>query len=376
MLLWSIVAVLLLVTLAAMLFPLFRGRDTLETREAFDANIFKDQLKTIDRELDEGQIEEDDAESARIEISRKLLAAADKAEKTPILTSESRAMSRMTALTLGVLVPLSAIGFYLNVGSPNLPDRPLEARLKSAPAQTKVAEIIARGEEMLARKPNDGRGWQIMASVYLRREMYGKARNAYNNAIRLLGPNAERLTGLADSMVLANGGNVPGEALPILKRAMKADPNHPKPRFWMGLYLEQGSKLKEAETIYTALLQKAANDVPWRPMVEERLNGVRKMRGLPGLKVAGTKSQQPPEIKLGDALKKTGKPLKGPTSEDIRQAGKMSSGDRQAMITQYGCEALLTGLKDNGNDLARAGKAPGECAYVVLGKKPDKRKKQ
>ena len=90
MLLWSIIIVLLVVTLAGLLLPLHRGEDTLTNREAYDANVFKDQLKAIDRELDEGQLEKQDAESARVEISRKLLAAADKAEQHPSMQAQSR----------------------------------------------------------------------------------------------------------------------------------------------------------------------------------------------------------------------------------------------------------------------------------------------
>jgi cytochrome c-type biogenesis protein CcmH len=364
MLLWPFIVLLLAATLVALLFPLFRGRDTLETRDAFDANIFKDQLKTIDRELDEGQIEAEDAEAARLEISRKLLAAADKAEQQPSMKAAGRQMSRSTAITLALIVPLMAVGLYLKVGSPHLEDLPLETRARVAPVpKNKIAELIARAEQRLASKPDDGKGWEIMAPIYLRHEMFGKAESAYKNAIRLLGSNATRLSGLADSIILANDGIVSDEVLPTLKRAIKADANHPKPHFWMGLYYEQNSKFKQAEDLYTTLLEKSGAQVPWRATVVERLNEVRKKQGLPSTKIAGVKSTPVPEIKLGDALKadvgtstagkspsSAGKPMSGPTADQVKQAGQMSVTDRQEMINNM-VSRLSTRLYEEGGDI-------------------------
>ncbi len=355
MLLWLTIALLLVVTLAALLLPLFRGRDTIETRDVFDANVFKDQLKTIDREVEEGQMEREDAEAARLEISRNLLAAADKAEQNPALKAQDRHVSRLAAMALVLLVPLLAVGLYLKVGSPAIPDMPLEARAKQAPSlNAKLAELIARAEQRLAANPKDGRGWAIMAPVYMRHEMYGKAQNAYRNAIRLLGASADRLSGLADSMILANDGIVGDDALPVLKRAIKVDPDHPKPHFWMGLYYEQNNKFKQAEEFYTNLLKNSGSEVDWRPTVQQRLDEVRKKQGLPALVIAGAKMVQPPEIKLGDALKAQDKAAAnaapGPTAEQIREAGQMSAADRKQMIDNM-VARLSTRLYEQGGDL-------------------------
>ena len=352
------IVLLLLLTLAALVYPLFKGRDTLATREAFDANVYKDQLRAIDRELDEGQIDREDAEAARIEISRKLLAAAEKAEHSPAMKQQGRQMSRAMAMALVVAVPLFAVALYLQVGSPALPDLPLEARARVAPVpENKIAELIRRAEQRLASKPDDAQGWEIMAPIYLRHQMYGKAENAFRQSIRLSGPNAERLSGLADAIVLGNNGIVTDDVLPILKKAIKADPDHPKPHFWMGLYFEQHGKYDLAEQTYTTLLKTSGEDVVWRPTVAERLNVVRKKQGLSPIRVAGIKRVQEPDIKLGDALKAdTGKKvasagrMPGPTAEQMRAARNMSAGDRQAMINSM-VARLSNRLYKQGGDL-------------------------
>ncbi len=350
MLLWSIIIVLLFVTLAGLLLPLYRGEDTLTNREAYDANVFKDQLKAIDREQDEGQLEKQDAQSARVEISRKLLAAADKVEQQPSMQARSRQLSRFTAISLALGVPLFAIGLYLQVGSPQQGDLPLEARAKVTPGNTRISALIARAEQRLEANPGDGNGWEVMAPIYLRHQMYGKASNAYQNALRLLGSSADRLSGLADAMVLANDNIVGDDVVPILRRAIKADPDHPKPQFWMGLYHEQNNKFKQAEEIFTSLLKKTSAKAAWRPTVVGRLNEVRKKQGLPPINIVGVEPAKQPAIKLGDARKQSGAPLKGPSADDIQAAGQMSAGDRQAMISNM-VARLSTRLKEEGGDL-------------------------
>ena len=289
MLLWLIIIVLLAGTLGAILYPLYKGEDTFLSREAFDANIFKDQLKAIDRELDEGQIEDKDAQSARIEISRQIIESSDKADKSPSFSAEGRELSRTSAIALALVVPLLAIGLYLKIGNPELPDLPLEARLQKTPQENRIASLIARAEQRLAKHPDDARGWDIMGPIYLRNDMYGKAKTAYENAIRLQKPTAKRMAGLAEAMILGNGGIVSDEVLPILRQAIKMDDNLPKPRFWMGLFHEQTGNLSKANSTYSVLLKETYEGLPWRSTVEARLDGVRKKLGLSPMKIAGIK---------------------------------------------------------------------------------------
>jgi len=354
MLLWLIIVVLIAGTLGAILVPLYKGGDTFLSRESFDTNVFKDQLKAIDRELDEGQIDKEDAESARVEISRKILESSDKADKRPTFSSQGRELSRTSAIALALVVPVLAIGLYMKVGNPELPDFPLEARLKKSPAENRIAALIERAEQRLAKYPNDARGWDIMGPVYLRNEMYGKAKTAYENAIRLQEPNGDRLSGLAEAMILGNGGIVGDDVLPILRQAIKMDKHLPRPRFWMGLFYEQTGELSKADSTYAVLLKDTAENMPWRSTVQARLDGVRTKLGLPSVKIAGIKTVQKPDILLGNALANKGSSaargtVPGPTAADMRRAGQMSVADRKAMINNM-VQRLADRLKSEGGN--------------------------
>lgn len=365
MLLWSMVAVMLVATLAALLLPLWMGRDDIATREAYDANVFKDQLKAIDEELAEGLIEPEDADAARIEISRKLLAAAAEADARPRIRARGREGSRLAMYALAVALPLAALSLYGLLGSPGMGDLPLQARLQEAPPPQRLAELIARAEQRLAAAPEDGQGWDIMAPVYLRHGMYDKAVGAYRNAVRLLGPTGDRLSGLIDAMVFASDGIVTDEALPVVRQAIEVDAEQPKPKFWLALYHEQHGKDDEAMKGYTELLERSSSDMPWRETVAARLNELRKQKGLPEIQIAGL----PPVTAPAEApAVGTGGP--GPSAADMQRAAEMTPADRQAMIEGMVAQ-LAQRLKTEGGDLATWMKLIN--AYGVLGKKAEAR---
>ena len=75
MVLWVIFALMTAAAIFAVLWPLGRGRRGLGGGS--DLLVYKDQLKEIDRDRASGLIGEAEAEAARLEVSRRLLAAAE-----------------------------------------------------------------------------------------------------------------------------------------------------------------------------------------------------------------------------------------------------------------------------------------------------------
>ena len=76
MILWTIFAVLTTVALIAVLWPLLRMGNQEVDRPAYESAVFKDQLRELASEEERGVISTDEAEAARTEVSRRLLAAA------------------------------------------------------------------------------------------------------------------------------------------------------------------------------------------------------------------------------------------------------------------------------------------------------------
>ena len=114
MTLWFVFALMTAAAIFAVLLPLgLRGRSQVQGSEA---SVYKDQLAEIDRDLAAGQIAAGEAEAARTEIGRRLLAAADPANNAPLQSSQ--ALRRVAAVVALVGLPAVALALYLPLGSP------------------------------------------------------------------------------------------------------------------------------------------------------------------------------------------------------------------------------------------------------------------
>ncbi len=107
----------------------------------------------------------EEAGAARTEVARRLIRA-DAASGT---AQRSDPRWRNAAALAVVVMPLLAVGLYLVIGSPNLPDDPLSKRLAASPDKQDIAIQIAGIEQHLAQSPNDGNGWEIIAPSGLQR---------------------------------------------------------------------------------------------------------------------------------------------------------------------------------------------------------------
>jgi cytochrome c-type biogenesis protein CcmH len=347
MLLWIAFAMLTAAVLAFVLAPLVRARSgEPDAPAAGDGSIavYRDQLSEIDAEQARGLLGVAEADAARLEISRRILAAADHVS-APV--SEPRALleSRHATLALAaaVAVPLLTAGLYAVYGAPQILSSETEASREAA----RVAGLVAQVEERLRVAPGDGKGWEVIAPVYLRLGRFAEAADAYGKALRLQGESPQLLAGLAESSTLAAGGLVTLEARRAYEKLRKLDPARVEPRFWLALAKEQSGDLAEALADYKALLAAAPSDAAYRPPLEMRVR----------------------EVSSQIAAREAGVPA-GPTAADMAAATKLEPEQRAQMIAQM-VDGLAQRLSKNGNDL------PGWLrlvrAYAVLERKDEAR---
>src|SRR5690242_8083171 len=153
MTLWIIFAAMTAAALVAVLWPL--GRKSGDGGAGSDRLVYQDQLKEIDRDRAAGLIGDAEAESARIEISRRLLAAVDAESAVPRQSDfEAGARRRRAAVVAILVVPLVALISYLRLGAPEIPGQPAFARTHAPGEDRSIASLIGQVENHLARNPN------------------------------------------------------------------------------------------------------------------------------------------------------------------------------------------------------------------------------
>ncbi len=118
--------------------------------------------------------------------------------------------------------------------------------------------MVAQVEAHLERNPDDGRGWDVVAPVYMRMGRYNDAVRARANTVRLLGASADREADLGEAMVAAGNSIVTADAKASFERALKIDPNHLKAQYFVGLAAEQDGRPEQAAQIWRAMLAPGA----------------------------------------------------------------------------------------------------------------------
>ncbi len=352
MLLWLIFAVLTALVLYVVLRPLSGGSATEEPRAAFNATVYRDQLGEVASDRERGLIGERDAEAARVEIARRLLAT--DAEKQGAKLSPTHSPTKALAVGLAVALPVAALSLYLVYGSPRLPDQPLIARLQDPASDKDLEVLVARVEARLREHPEEGEGWEVIAPVYMGWGRYADAAEAYRQTIRLIGELPKRLANYGQALVLANNGVVSEDARKALERAVVLDPNLIEPRLVLIIAKEQDGQFAVAAEAWRAMLAKAPADAPWRKLVEQRL-------AEDEAKLAGKAVPAKPEGSPGQGPQ-------GPSPDDVAAAQKMNPADRQAMIETM-VQRLDDRLTQKGDDLA--GWLKLVRAYTVLDRKDD-----
>jgi cytochrome c-type biogenesis protein CcmH len=240
MLFWLIFALMTGAAIFAVLWPLSRSRKFASEREA-DIAVYRDQLAELERDRARGLLAASEAEAARIEVSRRLIAADDAAgREKPARASLGRRRAAAVIALAGV--PLLSIFLYGALGSPGLPDAPLATRLAKPPEQMDLAILVQRIETHLAQNPGDGRGWELLAPIHLRQGRTDEAVKARTNALRLLGATAAREADLGEALVAQAGGVVQSDARGAFERALALDPDNPKARQFLRLAAEQDAR--------------------------------------------------------------------------------------------------------------------------------------
>lgn len=268
---WVVFALMTVGAVVAVMAPLSR-RALPRPAAADETAFYRAQIAEIERDLARGMIGVAEAEAARAEAGRRLLRVAGEADDSRDLECEPALRRRRAASAIAVsTIPLVALALYGALGSPDLPARPLVARLEADPAKLDFATVVSRVEAHLAQNPEDGRGWEVLAPVYLKSGRGDDAVKAYEASLRLNGETASRLADYGEALVASAEGIVEAKARTAFEKAVTLDREGLKARFYLALAAEQDGDKAGAVSRLRELLAEAPAKAPWRPALEERI---------------------------------------------------------------------------------------------------------
>ena len=275
---WFVLAAMTGGAVFALLWPMSRrtGPSSVQPRAgalATETGFYEDQVREIERDLGRGLIAPAEAEAARTEAARRLLRAS---RESPAAVSggmaepalRQRRAASAFALSTIPLVALIAYGLY---GSPHMPSQTPADRQAAQSGGQDLLKAVGQIEARLAADPGDGRGWSVLAPVYMRLGRFDDAAHAYEAASRVLGETTQRLSDWGEALVAAGNGTVTPEAKAIFERATALDGTAPKPRFYLARAAELDGDIPAAIARLTAMAEGAPADAPWLALVRDNL---------------------------------------------------------------------------------------------------------
>ncbi len=288
--LWLIFGGLAVFAAVFLLFGFFRRPGVRPARAEHDLEVYRAQLGELERERAAALISDSEAEAAKIEIQRRILAA----DHGPAAGSAAPRpwLGVGIPFAVAVFVPMAAFGLYFMLGNPEVPSVPFAERPPQGAGATQpqnesgqaalpnVETMIARVRERLADNPDDLTGWTILGRSLASLGRYPEAMEAFDQAIRLSDADAELYGAKAETMIAAAQGSVTPEARAVLMQALNLDPGNVRTRFYMAAAKQQAGNTRAALDDLLALLGDAPADASWYGTVHQRAANLATELGL------------------------------------------------------------------------------------------------
>jgi len=317
----------------------------------------RQQLTELEADVERGLIGEEEAQLARKEIERRVLAAASKGDD-PLQMGTDKARIIGLAIATGWVVVGGAM-IYAYVGRPDLPGTQaartalpptppvLATTAANAQAAPSVDDMVSGLAARLKEQPDDVEGWRMLGWSYFQTGKYQASVDAYAKAVELDASDPVILSVYGEAIVRSEGGEVSDRALGVFHQALALDPNDPRARFFQGMALEQRGDPGAAITLWLEILDTAPADADWAPGLRDRISELSassgiELEGKPGWTTSPSATTQSAPAAQAP---------RGPSAADIAAAQSMSATDRQAMI-QGMVEGLAARLREDPNDIA------------------------
>jgi cytochrome c-type biogenesis protein CcmH len=154
--------------------------------------------------------------------------------------------NRSTAYGLALALPILALSIYLKVGDLHASEPGAAATAGPGMTQQGIEANVAALAKRMEQNPTDAEGWAMLARSYLQLEKFSDAANAYARAAAIKTDDANLLGEYAFALAMANGRQLQGQPLELIKKALQIDPKNPRALNLAGSAEYQQKNFKQA----------------------------------------------------------------------------------------------------------------------------------
>lgn len=278
---WLICAGLIAIALAFVLPTLLqRDKASVSENENKEANVdvYRDQLSELAADRSNGLISEEQYQSDKDEIERRLL---EDVATPKVDQRKSASAGRAPAYAIAFSIPLVAVVLYLVVGnSAALSENAATATPPPAGGpmtQQGIEANVAALAKRLEQNPNDATGWSMLARSYLNLEKYNEASAAYAKATSLNANDNDLLLEYAFVLAMTNNRQLAGKPRELIDQVLRTAPENPKALELAGSAEFQAKNYSEAIRLWKKVLAKSPANSELAQSVSEQIAEAEKL---------------------------------------------------------------------------------------------------
>ena len=228
---WILATCMALVALGVVLVPLLRTRNEVAGPTSRDATleVLRGQRQEIEADIAAGSLPVEAREEVLAELVERAGVDLPSDPATPKRNAAPPGKPWIAAATLAVAIPALAFGLYAAIGSPSATDpKTLQAPAAAASHDKELVGMIESLARKVRERPDDARGWELLARSMMSLGRYAEAVEAYQHLAKLVPNDAQVLADYADALGMTQGRSLLGKPREIAEQALAVDPKHPK----------------------------------------------------------------------------------------------------------------------------------------------------
>ncbi len=153
----------------------------------------------------------------------------NKAVAAPLVVAAKRTGVPIWVISLIVAIPIAVVALFWQFSSAfnvKLSAPAVAAGQGKAHSSDELQQMAAKLAARLESNPDDVQGMATLARTYYSMADYPNAVKVFERLVKVIPDDASILSDYADALAVANGGNLGGEPMDLIGRALKADPTY------------------------------------------------------------------------------------------------------------------------------------------------------
>ncbi len=258
-----IAALLVASALAAVLPSALKGSSRVEL-DQLDTNIqiAKDRRTKLKNALASGTIDQTIYDTELDDLENGLAQDLSAGQQRRLSSRGGLAITACIAL----FIPIASGALYLHLGTPDgidsqaMHEQAVAARDQQTNEPPAIDEAIASLEKKLIEDPENLDNWKLLGNTYLLINDFTNAKRALESANELDGKDPDILAGLANASAMEDGGNLSGQPVEYIDRALAIDPNHVQSLWLKAIAIQQAGQHEQAIARFETLRAGVTNN--------------------------------------------------------------------------------------------------------------------